>query len=266
MHVTRARLPFRGGWVSALRATPDPGYEAHGAGSGAARTEGAAGRRDGAAGGRHPGVLLVHDAWGLDAEAEMLAEELAEAGVVVLAPDLLGGRVARTPGEARALAAGLDPENAALILAAAVDVLANEAGVRLEAVGALGMGMGAPLAIFLATLRPAVSVVVAAGPVPELPLEVWDRATAEVVVVVAGARAAPGGEAPGGVSPGDEVPGDETLGDDTPAVEAARLRLEPARAAGRVVEVREIEPGEGDPEGAVVYILVDRLITRKPTA
>lgn len=44
--------------------------------------------------GRYPGVLLLHEWWGLNKEMTRLAEQIAADGYVVLAPDALRGRLA----------------------------------------------------------------------------------------------------------------------------------------------------------------------------
>lgn len=55
--------------------------------------------------GERPGVLVVHEWWGLDAHARDRAEALAEAGYTALALDMYGqGRVADHPDEAGAMA------------------------------------------------------------------------------------------------------------------------------------------------------------------
>jgi len=158
MGVARTRIPAPAGEVGAVRALP--------------------------AFGPARGVLLAHDAWGLDEEAVALAAALAELGFSVLAPDLAGGRRARDPAEATALAAGLDAEEAMLALAAAVDVLVADPATRPGAIGVVGIGMGAPLGAFLATLRPEIAVVVTVdGRMPELPMETWSRSDASFVVL-----------------------------------------------------------------------------------
>ncbi len=179
-----------------------------------------------------PGVLLVHDAWGLDAEIETVIGALADAGFTVLAPDLLGGRVAGDPDEAAALAAQLDPEDAARVLAAAVDELAADPSTRPGPMGAVGFGMGAPLAAFAATIRPQVAVVVVAGAPADLPLEAWGRATAGIVVLA---------------EPADEATRAQ-----------AEASLDSARAAGVEVALLAPSPGE-DLETAAIRLLIDRL-------
>lgn len=197
MDVAHDTLAYRGLAVPALRATPSGD-------------------------GPHPGVMLVHDAWGLDDEAAALAAALAGAGFAVLAPDLLRGRQAADAEEARALAAGLDAEDAALLLATAVDALADDSATRAGPVGVVGLGMGSPLAAFIATIRPAVGVAVLAGPVPDLSLEAWSAATADLVVVA--------------IENGAEADASD------PAASAAvdpAVALDRARAAGRRVTVVE---------------------------
>lgn len=176
MGVARTRIPSPAGEVTAVRALPAIGPA--------------------------PGVLLAHDAWGLDEEAVALAAALAELGFSVLVPDLSGGRRAGDPAEAAAMAAGLDAEEAMLVLAAAVDVLVAKPETRPGAIGVVGLGMGAPLAAFLATLRPEIGIVVTVdGPMPELPMETWSRSDASFVVLAG----ADGDDGPGA----DDGPGDD---------------------------------------------------------
>jgi dienelactone hydrolase len=55
--------------------------------------------------GKRPGVLVVHEWWGLNDFVKQRADKLAEAGYVALAVDMYGeGKVTRNPEEARRLA------------------------------------------------------------------------------------------------------------------------------------------------------------------
>ncbi|MCU0478922.1 MAG: dienelactone hydrolase family protein [Chloroflexi bacterium] len=208
MGVVRTRIPAPAGKVAAVRALPAIGP---------AR-----------------GVLLAHDAWGLDEEAVTLAAALAELGFSVLAPDLAGGRRAGDPAEAAAMAAGLDAEEAMLVLAAAVDVLAADPATRPGAIGVVGVGMGAPLGAFLATLRPEIGIVVTVdGPLPELPVETWSRSDASFVVL-AGADDGPGDDPGGGLGQAGAPDG---------GVADPEAGLDALRAAGLAVRVvRWAEP------------------------
>jgi dienelactone hydrolase len=167
-----------------------------------------------------------------------LVAALARAGFVAIAPDVVAGRLAGDPEEAAAVAAGIDAEDASLILAAAADTLAADPDVRRGRLGAVGLGVGAPLAAFVATVRPEIGFVLLAGPVPALPLEAWGRSEADVVVVA--------------------EPGDGDAGDDggTGADDAALL--DRAVAAGQRVERVEVQPGERRAD-AIVRALVERL-------
>ena len=60
-----------------------------------------------------PGLIVIHEWWGLNENIENMAKRLAGLGYVALAVDLYGGRVAETPETARDLAQGLI-ENSAL--------------------------------------------------------------------------------------------------------------------------------------------------------
>ncbi len=57
-------------------------------------------------------VLLIHEWWGLNDQIRAVGAELAASGYVALAVDLMGGQVAATPDEARALSAAVQPESA----------------------------------------------------------------------------------------------------------------------------------------------------------
>jgi len=51
--------------------------------------------------GNYPGVIMIHEWWGLNAEIKAYAEKLAAEGYNVLAVDLYNGKVAATSDEAR---------------------------------------------------------------------------------------------------------------------------------------------------------------------
>ena len=54
------------------------------------------------------GVLVVHDWYGLLPHVRAASDALAAAGLVALAPDLYGGRIAADPAQAEALMEGMD--------------------------------------------------------------------------------------------------------------------------------------------------------------
>lgn len=197
-----------------------------------------------------PGVLLVHDAWGLDEEAADLAAALADAGFAPLAPDLLRGRRAADAGTAAALAAGLDPEDAALLLASAVDALTADPATAPGPIAAVGLGMGAPLAAFMATVRPEIAAAVLVGSLPDLPLEAWGRADARFALLVPAEDGADGADDEPGVhdprpahaaaAEGATAEGSADRRNDAPVRAAAEEAATTLRAAGLVVEVHAL--------------------------
>jgi dienelactone hydrolase len=124
-----------------------------------------------------PGVLVVHEAPGLDQHAKRRAEMLAELGYIALAADLYGGGiVGEGPEQAFALMGPLreNPDLLRRRVRAGLDALAALPGVDVRRLGAIGYcfgGMsvlelarsGAPLACavsfhgLLETKRPAVA-------------------------------------------------------------------------------------------------------------
>ncbi len=50
-----------------------------------------------------PGVIVIHEWWGLNDEVRAMADRIAAEGYVVLAVDLFGGRSTRSPADARAI-------------------------------------------------------------------------------------------------------------------------------------------------------------------
>ncbi|HEV7657508.1 MAG TPA: dienelactone hydrolase family protein [Mycobacteriales bacterium] len=107
-----------------------------------------------------PGVVIVHDEFGLLPHVRERCDWLAEAGFVALAIDLFDGRTARTPEEAERLGAGLDTWRARGLLATAATQLLARPKVRPQRVGAVGFGLGGRLALLTATTG-ALDVIVA---------------------------------------------------------------------------------------------------------
>lgn len=62
-----------------------------------------------------PGVIMIHDSFGLDDSIQALARRLAGEGYAVLAIDLFDGQTASASGEAEILLAGIAGERAAVL-------------------------------------------------------------------------------------------------------------------------------------------------------
>lgn len=84
--------------------------------------------------GGYPGVVMIHEWWGLNDNIKAAANRLASEGYAVLAVDLFG-TVATTPEEARAQVSSLDQERALLNLRSAVTFLANQGSPKIASLG-----------------------------------------------------------------------------------------------------------------------------------
>lgn len=101
--------------------------------------------------GSGPGVVAIHDAYGLLPNVHRRCEDLAAAGFVALAVDLFDGRSTTDPAEAQVLSGELDTARAQRRLHAAVAHLRSSAAVTPDRVGLLGYSMGGSLALQMAT-------------------------------------------------------------------------------------------------------------------
>lgn len=99
--------------------------------------------------GEWPGVVMVHEWWGLNDHIRAMADALASHGYAVLAVDLFNGSIAQTPEEARAQVQGLDQAEATANLRAAVGYLREEVGApRVASLGwCFGGGQSLQLAL-----------------------------------------------------------------------------------------------------------------------
>jgi carboxymethylenebutenolidase len=137
------------------------------------------------AAGHGPGVLVLHEAFGLVEHVRDVCDRLARAGFVALAPDLFGGRSADSAQQAAELAAGLDAQCVMRDLAGATQALINEHAVDGARIGAVGFCMGGHVALLAATVSPRVAAVVDFyGVDPGLPLDL-SKLDAAVLVVFA---------------------------------------------------------------------------------
>lgn len=102
-------------------------------------------------GGAGPGVLVVHDAWGLLPHVHRRCDQLASAGFVVFAPDLYQGLAAPNPPTPDGpLPPGPDPDRARRQLRATAAFLRSHPRTRPDRVGGVGFELGGWLALLLA--------------------------------------------------------------------------------------------------------------------
>jgi carboxymethylenebutenolidase len=117
--------------------------------------------------GRAPGVVLVHEWWGLNQDITQLADALAKEGFVVLAADGFRGGVAQTAEEAMKLVTGTPGEQVAADLDAALTFLRFHERVDPDKVAALGFCFGGTQTMFMGTRDPELAaVVIFYGPGP----------------------------------------------------------------------------------------------------
>jgi carboxymethylenebutenolidase len=118
--------------------------------------------------GPHPGVLVVHEIWGLTADVERICERLAIAGYAALAPELYGPGpralcIARTIRDLARAEGRLGMDRAA----AAFEVLRARPEVDASRTGAIGFCMGGGFALLLGASQDMRATSVNYGRVPE---------------------------------------------------------------------------------------------------
>ena len=108
---------------------------------------------DDAARGRRPGVLVVHEWWGLNEHARNQARRLAEAGYVGFALDMYGkGKVTTHPQDAQAFVAEVtkDPAVLAARFNAALEQLKRDPQVDSTRIAAIGYCFGGAVVLGMA--------------------------------------------------------------------------------------------------------------------
>lgn len=92
----------------------------------------------------------------MDSGIKEMADRLADAGFVALAPDLYHGRLAghAEMDKAAELMQSLPPDRAARDMSGAIDYLASHPAVTSEGIGVVGFCMGGMLAFIIAVERP----------------------------------------------------------------------------------------------------------------
>jgi len=108
---------------------------------------------DDAARGRRPGVLVVHEWWGLNEHARHQARRLAEAGYVGLALDMYGkGKVTTHPQDAQAFVSEVtkDPAVLAARFNAALEQLKRDPHVDTTRIAAIGYCFGGAVVLGMA--------------------------------------------------------------------------------------------------------------------
>lgn len=104
--------------------------------------------------GPHPGIIVIHEWWGLNDWVKEQASKLADQGYVALAIDLYRGKVATTSDEAHEIMRGVPEDRANRDLDAAFHYLQSQPNVKKNKIGAIGWCMGGGYSLDVALLEP----------------------------------------------------------------------------------------------------------------
>jgi carboxymethylenebutenolidase len=104
--------------------------------------------------GPFPGLLVIHEWWGLNDWVKEQASKLADEGYVALAVDLYRGKVATTPDEAHELMRGVPEDRARRDLHAAFEFLKSQPNVKKDRIGSIGWCMGGGYSLGVALEEP----------------------------------------------------------------------------------------------------------------
>ncbi len=104
--------------------------------------------------GKHPGLVVIHEWWGLNDQIKEEARKFAAQGYVALAVDLYRGKVATTPEEAHELMRGVPEDRGIRDLEAAYTYLASRRDVETSKIGSVGWCMGGGWSMQLAMNEP----------------------------------------------------------------------------------------------------------------
>jgi carboxymethylenebutenolidase len=104
--------------------------------------------------GPFPGVIVIHEWWGLNDWVKDQAAKLAGQGYAALAIDLYRGKVATTPDMAHEIMRGVPEDRAKRDLHAAFEFLQSQPNVKKDRIGAIGGCMGGGYSLDIALQEP----------------------------------------------------------------------------------------------------------------
>jgi carboxymethylenebutenolidase len=107
-----------------------------------------------------PGIVVIHEWWGLNDWVKEQASKLADQGYVTLAIDLYRGKVATTPDEAHEIMRGVPEDRAARDLHAAVEFLKAQSNVKRDRIASIGWCMGGGYSLDVALQEPTLAATV----------------------------------------------------------------------------------------------------------
>jgi carboxymethylenebutenolidase len=112
------------------------------------------------ASGGGPGVIVLQEWWGLVDHIKDVADRLAAAGFVALAPDMYHGESTTSPDDAGKMMMALDIGRAEKDLRGAIGYLLSRPEVTTDHVGTVGFCMGGQLSLYAACENAAVGACV----------------------------------------------------------------------------------------------------------
>ena len=104
--------------------------------------------------GPFPGIIVIHEYWGLNDWVKEQASKLADQGYEALAVDLYRGKVATTPDEAHELMRGVPEDRATRDLHAAFEFLKSQSNVKKDRIASIGWCMGGGYSLDVALQEP----------------------------------------------------------------------------------------------------------------
>ncbi len=110
--------------------------------------------------GPFPGIVVIHEWWGLNDWVKDQATKLADQGYAALAIDLYRGKVATTPDMAHEIMRGVPEDRAARDLHAAFVFLKSQHNIKPDRIGSIGWCMGGGYSLDMALTEPALAATV----------------------------------------------------------------------------------------------------------
>jgi carboxymethylenebutenolidase len=110
--------------------------------------------------GPFPGIVVIHEWWGLNDWVKEQASKLADQGYAALAIDLYRGKVADNSDAAHELMRGVPEDRAARDLHAAVEFLKSQPNVRKDRIASIGWCMGGGYSLNVALAEPTLAAAV----------------------------------------------------------------------------------------------------------
>jgi carboxymethylenebutenolidase len=83
----------------------------------------------------HPGIIVIHEWWGLNDNIRMMTDKLAEEGYTALAVDLYYGKVADSPDSAQVYAGSVNQQEAISNLTQAYNYLSEQGAKKVGTIG-----------------------------------------------------------------------------------------------------------------------------------